>query len=212
MIFRQDGRWVGIEADLGRALGHRLGMNPVFVAYPPHQLTAALLAGKVDILMAGLSITEDRRVQMDFSTPYLVVGQTALIRSEELLRYNTEIKIRSTTSRVGVVESSTGERLVSRYFTQATRRAFTDANDAVNALIQNQIDLVIYDAPAAWWLGLRHGQLLSIAPVLFAREEVAWAFRRGSVSLREAVNDALADWHKDGTLESTLHRWIPFSK
>jgi ABC-type amino acid transport substrate-binding protein len=212
LVFKHKGSWSGVEAELGRALAARLGMKPVFVAYPPQRLSAALLDGKVDILMAGMAITEDRRVQMDFSAPYLVVGQAALIRSADRLRYNTEIKVRSARARVGVVEDSAGDRLISKYFTNATRIAFPRAEEALHALQQNQIDMLMGDAPSIWWLALQHEQTLSVAPALFAREEIAWVFRRGSVTLREAANQALADWQKDGTLESILQRWIPFSK
>ena len=212
LVFRQNGQWSGVEADLGRALANRLGLKPVFVAYPPDRLQTALLDGHVDILMAGMTLTEERRVQMDFSTPYLVVGQSALVRAPDLARYNTPIKIRSAQARVGVVGGSPGDRFVSRYFTNASRIAFPDAGQAVTALQEHQIDMLIYDAPAVWWLSLRHEPSLSIAPALFAREEVAWAFRQSSVSLRESANRALAEWQKDGTLESILQRWIPFSK
>jgi ABC-type amino acid transport substrate-binding protein len=102
--------------------------------------------------------------------------------------------------------------LVCTYFSNAKCIAFPQAGDAVEALLQNQIDILVHDAPALWWLALRHEPKLAVAPALFAREEIAWAFRRGSVTLREAANQALADWQKDGTLESILQRWIPFSK
>ena len=211
MAFRLKGRWTGLEIDLGRALAKRLDMKPVFVAVSPDQLAPALLDGHVDILMAGLSITEERRVQMDFSTPYLVVGQTALLRTADRLRYTTEIKIRAATGRVGAVTGSSGDRHAARYFTHATRVEFPSAEKAIAALRQDQIDLLVHDAPALWWLA-QHQQGLALAPVLFAREEVAWGFRRGSVTLREAANQALAQWQEDGTLEATLHKWIPVSK
>ena len=211
MAFRLKGRWTGLEIDLGRALAKHLDMKPVFIALPPDQLAPALLEGRVDILMAGLSITEERRVQMDFSTPYLVVGQTALLHTADRLRYTTEIKIRAASGRVGAVAGSSGARHVTRYFTQAQRVEFPSASDAVAALRQTQIDLLVHDAPALWWLARpRHD--LALAPVLFAREEVAWGFRRGSVTLREAANQALAQWQEDGSLEATLHQWIPVSK
>ena len=212
IAFRQDGKWGGWEVDLGRALARRLGLKPVFVACPADQLADALLSGKVDVLMAGLAIDETLRTQMDFSTPYLVVGQTAIVRAEDRLRFNTEIKVRSARSPVGVVRDSRGDQLVSRYFGNAERVAFADAGLALEALLRGQVDLVVHDAPAAWWLSRRHPGKLELAPVLFARAEVAWAFRRSSVGLRESANRALADWEKDGTIESVFRRWIPFSK
>lgn len=211
MVFRQDRRWRGVEADLGRALAARLGLRPVFVAYPPDQLETALLDGKVDLLMAGLAITEDRRVRVDFANPYLVVGQSVLVRSQELMRVNTPIKIYSVRARVGVVDGSAGDRLVSRYFTQAIRHPFPGADEAVEALRRNQVDMWVHDAPALSWIA-RNEPGLVVAPPLFAKEEIAWAFRRSSVSLRESANQALADWRKDGTLEAILRHWIPVSQ
>lgn len=212
LIFREGRKWKGVEAELGRALAERLGRTPVYIAFPPDRLSDALLKGKVDMLMAGIRITEERRVHMDFSTPYLVVGQTALIRPEELLRYNTKIRIRSSPARVGVIEGSAADRLVSGYFTRADRRPFRSGSDAVEALRKGEIDLWVGEAPALWWVAQHQHPPLAIAPVLFAKEEIAWAFRRGSVSLREAANQALSDWQQDGTLERILGRWLPFSQ
>ncbi len=212
LIFRLNGKWAGIEADLGRALAERLGMHPVFIPLPPRQLSAALLEGKVDILMAGITISEERRIQMDFCRPYLVVGQAALVRTPDLPQFNTEIKIRTTAQRVGVLSDSSGDRLVSSYFANANRVAFSSLKEATEALLKNRIDMVLFDAPATWWMALAHEGQLSIAPALFAREEIAWGIRRESMGLRTSANQALADWQKDGTLESILQRWIPYSK
>ncbi len=212
LIYRQKGHWAGVEADLGRALATRLGRRPVFVGCAPDRLADALLGGKVDLLMAGMAVTEERRVQMDFSAPYLVVGQAALVRTGDLPRCNTPIKIRSAKVRVGVIDGSAGDRLVSSYFPNAIRTPFPDADQAADALRHDRIELFIHAAPAVWWLALRHEPHLAVAPPLFAKEEIAWAFRRSSVALREDANRALADWQKDGTLESILRRWIPVSR
>jgi polar amino acid transport system substrate-binding protein len=212
LIFREKRRWKGVEAELGRALAARLDKKAVFSAFPPEQLTQALLDGKVDILMAGLAITEERRVQMDFSSPYLVVGQAALIRPTEAFRYSTKIKIRSTRNRVGVIHASRADDLVTRYFVNATRVPYANREKVVEALQNNEVALWVGDAPLIWWTAQHTSSPLGIAPVLFAKEELGWAFRRGSVTLREAANEALLDWQKDGTLEMVLGRWIPFSQ
>ena len=212
LAFRDHRRWAGVEADLARALADRLGMRPVFVSLPPDQLEPALFNDRVDVLMAGLPITEERRVRMDFASPYLVVGQGALIRKADLPRFNTDIKIRSARGLVGVVEGTGGERLVSRYFAHAQPAAFDDLDSALADLRENQIDVLVYDAPALWWILQTRPDGLALAPALFAREEIAWGFRRGSVGLRESANQALADWQRDGTLETILRRWLPVSR
>ncbi|MDR0993630.1 MAG: transporter substrate-binding domain-containing protein [Verrucomicrobiota bacterium] len=210
--FREQGYWDGVEIELGIHLAARLGMRPEFLPYPENRLERALLNGDVDLIMAGFAITEERRTKLDFANPYLVAGQTALLRAEEAAHYNTAIKVQATTNRVGVLAHSTGEEYAVRYFTRAAHMVFTKQADAVQALLNDEIDLFIYDAPYAWWATLRYEPRLAIAPTLFAREELAWAFRRGSVMLRESANQALADWQANGTLDIILHRWMPVSK
>ena len=212
LVFRERNRWQGLEADLARLLAGRLEMRPVFVALPGDQLPAALLAGKVDVLMAGLPVREELRTEMDFATPYLVVGQAALVRTGDLRRFNTAIKIRSVQGPVAVRPDTDGARFVARYFSRAESIAFDRTPAAVQALLDGQVMLVFDDAPALWWTALQYSGQVAVAPALFDRREIAWAFRRGSVSLREAANAALADWQRDGTLENVLRRWIPFSK
>ena len=212
LVFRDHRRWRGVEADLGRALAARLGQRPVFVPFPPAQLETALFDGKVDVLMAGLAVTEERRVKMDFSTPYLVVGQAALVRSPDRMRVNTLQKLTSARVRVGVLADSAGDRLVSRYFSRAIRQPFPDLAPAADALREGRIDMIVHDAPTLWWIARRHEPAFVVAPPLFAKEEIAWAFRRSSISLRETANQALADWQKDGTLETVLRRWLPISR
>ncbi len=212
LIFKENRRWKGVEAELGRAFAARLGKRSEFIAFPREKLSRALLDGKVDILMAGIPVTEERRVLMDFSTPYLVVGQAALIRPADLLLYNTKIKLRSARARVGIIEGSTADKLVSRYFIQATRVVFPNSQAGVKALQDKKIDYWLGEAPSVWWLAQHHTPPLAMAPGLFAKEELAWAFRQRSVSLREAANQALVDWQQDGTLEMVLGRWLPFSK
>ena len=212
MVFRSGRQWSGLESDLARAYAARLGLRPVFVALPADRLPDALFDGRIDVVMAGLPITEANRVRMDFSSPYLVVGLGAAVRPADLSRFNTDIKIRSARGRVGVVEGSRGDAFVSSYFPHAQRAAFDSLADAENDLAEGQIDLLVHDAPSIWWSIRNRDSALAMAPVLFDRVEIAWGFRRGSVGLRESANRALADWQKDGSLEAAIARWLPVSR
>ena len=94
LAFRQKRQWCGVEG-FGSRPRPTAGHAPGLYCHPPARLADNLLSGKVDILMAGLTVTEERRTQMDFATPYVSVGQAAIIRAEDRLRYNTAIKIRT---------------------------------------------------------------------------------------------------------------------
>ncbi|MDD2239503.1 MAG: transporter substrate-binding domain-containing protein [Kiritimatiellae bacterium] len=209
LAFREGRHWKGVEIELAHAMAERLGRHPVFVALPSTELLPALLNGRVDVVMAGLAITEERRVQIDFASPYLVVGQGVLVRRGDLPRVQTAIKIRSSPGRAAVVEDSPGDRLITRYFPLASRYPFSTPDDAIDALLNNRVDMVVGDGPALHWKARQRPEALALAPALFAREEIAWGFRRGSVRLRESANKALGNWQQDGTLEGILRRWMP---
>jgi polar amino acid transport system substrate-binding protein len=212
MIFRQGGTFQGAEADLARALGARFGRDVKFVAMPFDRLGDALLNGQVDILMAAMTVTDQRRVRMSFCTPYLVVGQMALVRLPEARKYRTAVQIMTMNGRVGVVGGTTGAQLVERNFMNAAKTSFLTAADAIGALRNNQVDVVIHDAPAVWYAAAEHEAELTTAGGLLTMEEIAWAVRPGDMALLEAVNAALADWKEDGTLDRILGAHFPFSK
>lgn len=203
----------GIEADLGRLLAERLGATVKFVYYPFNKIDDALLAGRVDMIMAGMTITDLRRVRMEFSDPYIVVGQMALTRIENVHKFNSDVKIRSANATVGVVAGSIGEQLVETYFINARRSTYKTPSDAVQELKNHRLDFVLYDAPSVWWYAAQNDSVLSVAGPLLTQEEIGWAMRRESPYLREAVNAALKEWAADGTLDAVFHRWgIPYSK
>ena len=77
LIFQQKGRWLGVEAELGRALTDRLGMRPVWVAFPPSKLTDALLDGKVDLLL-----TLD--ISLQINQPHADVGEGGCAKRPDL--------------------------------------------------------------------------------------------------------------------------------
>ncbi len=82
IIFKQAGDYAGVEAELARGLGDALGMNIQFVDCPWNELIPALLDGKFDIIMSGMTITEQRSVRIAFTSPYLTAGQMCLVRNE----------------------------------------------------------------------------------------------------------------------------------
>lgn len=204
------GEFNGAEADLGRALAAELGMTARFVPMAFNKLSDALLADKIDIIMAGMTMTDQRRIRLAFCSPYLVVGQMALVRLNEVPRYHTNLAIQTANTRVGVVAGTTGAQMVAKYFMNATIVTYQNPVDAVGALRGNHVDVVLYDAPVVWYYSAQYDAELAVSGELFSQEELAWAVRPGAGSLRDGVNQTLAKWKNDGTLDRILSRWIPF--
>jgi polar amino acid transport system substrate-binding protein len=209
IVFRQGGQIAGVEAELARLLGARIGRPPHFVEVPWDQQIEALLAGRTDIIMSGMSVTDARAVRVAFTEPYLEAGLMAAVRVEDSRRYGTRDALLQAPVSVGVIERTTGDVFVQRSFPNARRVPFTVASDGALALRNRTIDVFVHDGPSiAWLVSTNEADLAGIWQFLNT-EHLAWAVRRTDPQLLAQVNESLAAWRRDGTLAGVLVRWMP---
>jgi ABC-type amino acid transport substrate-binding protein len=209
IVFRQGGQVTGVEADLARLLGTRIGRPAYFVEIPWDQQIDALLAGRTDIIMSGMSVTEARTVRIAFSEPYLDAGLVAAVRTEDARRYGSREALLQAPVAVGVIERTTGDVFVQQNFPNARRVALTVASDGALALRRRTIDMFVHDAPSiAWLVSANEADLAGIWHPL-NKEQLAWGLRRADAQLLAQVNESLTAWRRDGTLDGVLARWLP---
>lgn len=212
LAFVRDGEWCGAEADMGRALAARLDRRLEWSVFPEAGLGDALRNGEIDIAMAGLAVTPERRAELDFARPYLASGIGALARAGEAAHYPTAPDLQSAEGPVGVLRGSRAEAWAGRYLPRARLRAFDSPSDALDALRGGRIDLFLGEATRLWDLARRDPTRLGMVPALVDRTDLAWAFRPASPTLREAANRVLDEWLRDGTLGELLQPWLPATR
>ena len=207
MVFKQGKGRAGVEVDLARALGEKLGRKVIFVELPWEDQIEALNATRIDIIMSSMSITTARRYVIDFSRPYLLVGQMTLVRREDQNRYVLGFPI-TPPGTVGVLKATTGEFLVQRDFPKAKRKVFSSADEAAQALKRKKIDLFISDSTLVWRLaGLHAAEGLAAVPLVLSEEQLAWGIRKGDEKLLAAANEFIQKAAQDGTLNRIFRRW-----
>jgi ABC-type amino acid transport substrate-binding protein len=111
---------------------------------------------------------------------------------------------------VGTGKGTTADLFVQDKMRRAKPVSISSGKDAVGALKRKKIDIYIADAPTIWWLAARHeaeGVKGLFEPL--TREYLAWAVARQNQALLDAVNDVLARWKDDGSLDQSLSLWIP---
>jgi polar amino acid transport system substrate-binding protein len=216
LAFKQNGKLKGIEVDFAGRLGKALGREVVLVETPWDDLPKALLEEKtIDVVMSGTSITEKRKERVDFTDPYMSVGQMVLIREADYPRLHSARELDKKTVRVGYTSNTTSEQYARDYLTHAVRQGFPDTDAGVAALRQGKIDAFIADAPAVWRVT---GGLLSKETQLrglyrpLTQEQLAWAVRKGDDALRTQLNGVIATWKQDGTLLDVVDDWITVKK
>lgn len=216
IVFEEDGKIVGVEADLARKLGEELPTKITFVQLDWEELWPALRDKKIDVVMAGVSITERRGQLVAFTDPYLRVGQMALIRKADMAKLSDPSAMAEPGRRIGVEKNTTGEAFVRRHFEKANVVPFDSVERGVAALRAGEIDFFVHDAPTVWRVVGRppkeDPELIGLYRPL-TDEYLAWALRKEDAGTLGVLLDAkIEEWRKNGQLQEVIDRWIPVTK
>jgi polar amino acid transport system substrate-binding protein len=212
MVFKQHDRYAGLEIDLATALGEALQRPINFVELRPNDQIPGLLAGRVDLLMSSVTVSLARRTQVEFSRPYLKMGQMAMARKENAAAYRERLPA-DLPGPVGTIKGSAGDFLVQQEFPGFRRREFKSGEDASEALRRRKIELFVGDGPLVSWLaGARQNKELVALPYLLSEEQLAWAMRKEDTQLHRQVNDFLGRLERTGRLTAMVQRWIPLAQ
>ena len=210
LVFERDGQIVGIEADNALAVGEIIGRKVSLSNMSFDKLVPALLAGEIDVIMSGLSVTAKRSEQLIFTDSYMVVGQMAILHRDKIANFAQPWAVYRPGVRVGVEPGTTGAAYAERELKDAQVKFYQDSSAAFAALRGDQIDLYIHDAPTSWQLATtrENADLISLYSPM-TEEMLAWAVRPGDDVLAGELNRALAVMKANGTLQYILNRWIP---
>ena len=208
--FEQGGEIVGIEPDLARLVGRELGRRVRFVELGRGRLIDALESERIDVIMAGMSITSERRERVRFVLPYTRVGQMVVLRRDRIDDLGHPRHLRRAGLRMGFVSGTTGEIFVRERLPEAHGVPFSLVADAEFELRRGTIDYLVHDAPTAWRLGmdLQDEELIAIYRPL-TEEWLAWAVRPGDEELATALDELATRWSQDGTIERVISAWVP---
>ncbi|MDX1434204.1 MAG: transporter substrate-binding domain-containing protein [Gammaproteobacteria bacterium] len=209
LIGEVDGRFVGIEADLGAEAASGLDVRLEMVELPWEELIPALEAGEIDVIMSGMSVTAERAERVAFTRPFMKIGQMAVVRIGDAQRLGSVDALRRASGAVGFEAGTTGERFVRGSMRRATPVALDSVDAGVAALRDGRIEVFVHDAPTVWRIGssTEYEDLIGLYWTL-TDERLAWAVRKSDTGLRKALNAQLGEMIADGRLETILGRWI----
>jgi len=210
LIFRQNNRTTGIEADLARRLAEDFKEQVRFVTLPWDDLIPALMDGRIDIIMSGMGVTKARQVRIAFTEPYLKSGLVASFRAEDTNKYTTKDSILNGSVAVGAVKDTTGDVFVKKNFPNAVRKtAFPVAEDGASELKRRAIDIFVDDAPYIIWTVSENESELAALWEPLTEEYLAWGIRKEDGKFLSEVNVVLNRWKQDVTLHEILRKWLP---
>jgi ABC-type amino acid transport substrate-binding protein len=215
LAFREAGKLVGLEIEFARRLGTDLAQPLEFVELPFPELIPSLQKGRIDVIMTGMSITEDRSKQVHFSQPYFEIAQMVLVRIADRARLNGAKQLDDPAVRVGFVTGTTGNAWVRAHAASAQHSGFSGVSPGIEALRASKIDALVHDAPSIWHVVGGADSLedeLTGLYVPLTQEKLAWAVRLDDAKLQAELESALASWRESGWLDEQLLSWIRVRK
>lgn len=193
---------VGIDAEMAAAVAEKLGMDLKIEDMEFDSIIPAINSGKADIGVAGMTITEDRLANVNFSTPYTTATQVIIVQEGSEITGEADLNGKT----IGVQLGTTGDIFASD-IEGATIEQFNKGMDAVQALTTGKIDAVIIDnEPAKQFVSKAEG--LKILDEEFVVEEYAIAIAKDNEELLEKVNTALEELTADGTIQTIVDKYI----
>ena len=202
--------FAGIDVELAQAIATKLGMELDIQDVEFGSIIAGVESGKYDMGMAGMTVTEDRKKQVNFSTSYATGVQVVIVKEDSAIKSLDDI---TTSSKIGVQQDTTGDIYASDtvenggWGEEAVTR-YKNGADAVQALLTDKLDCVIIDQePAKSFVAANSG--LKILETAYTNEDYAIAVGKNNTELLEKINKALDELKQDGTIDKIVSKYIP---
>jgi polar amino acid transport system substrate-binding protein len=210
--FRRKGRQLalmGFDIDIGIEMAKALGIKPVFVDTLWPSIIPALKLGRFDIIFGGMSVTKERKTQVDFATPFMTVGQTVLLNAKHKNTVKSHKDLNDSKFVVVSKPGTTGEEAVQRLIPKATyETAGTEIAGALRVL-KGTADAFVYDLPFnAVFIAMHPSDQLIFLAKPFTEEPIAWAIRKNDPDFLKFLNSFLEDIKKDGRFDKIYNKWF----
>ena len=206
-----DGGFEGIDVEIAGKIAEKLGLELVVDDMDFGTVIAAVQTGKSDIAMAGLTVNEERKQNVDFTDSYATGKQVIIVKEGSSIKSADDLEGKM----IGTQESTTGYIYCSAPADEGGYGedhviAYTNGATAVQALATDKVDCVVIDShPAQEYVKANPGLVILETP--FVTEDYAIGISKQNTALMDAVNQALKELIADGTVQSILDKYIKVS-
>ena len=202
--YHDGGEIVGIDVEIAKAIADKMGMELEIEDVAFDSVIPEITSGKADMGLAGMTVTEDRKVSVDFSDTYAKASQMIIVKEDSAIAGPDDLK----GVVVGVQLGTTCDIYVSDLEAEGTTvERYNKGFEAVQALSQGKIDAVVIDGePAKTFVAETEG--IKMLDEAFTEEEYAIAVKKGNTELLDKINGALSELESEGTLDEIVAKYI----
>lgn len=205
----QKGEIIGFDVDMAKRIAKAMGVKLELVSTAWDGIIPALLTNKFDMIMSGMTVTPQRNLKIAFADPYIVVGQSILVKKEYAGEVKSYKDLNNPKFKIGSKLGTTGEQATKRMISKAKYISFETEQEGVMDLVNGKIDAFVYDLP---YMAIANAQKsegkLIFLDQPFTYEPLGWAIRHGNADFLNWLNNYLAQMKNDGTYDKIYEKWF----
>ncbi len=208
-LTNKKGEIIGFDVDMAKRMAKAMGVELELISTAWDGIIPALLTKKFDIIMSGMTLTQERNLSINFATPYILIGQTVLLNNKFADEVKSYEDLNDPKYTVASKLGTTGEQATKRMIPNAKYISYETEQEGVMEVINGRVDAFIYDMPfnAIAMAEKGEGRLVHLDEP-FTKEPLAWAIRKGDVDFLNWLDNFMVQIKYDGVYDKIYHKWF----
>ena len=208
-LTNKKGDIIGFDVDMAKRMAKAMGVKLELVSTAWDGIIPALLTDKFDVIMSGMTLTQERNLTVNFASPYILIGQSILLKKELADSVKSYKDLNDAKFTVASKLGTTGEQATKRMIGKAKYISYETEQEGVMELVNGKIDAFIYDLPFnSIAVGQKGAGKIVHLDDPFTKEPLAWAIKRGDVDFLNWLNNFMAQVKYDGVYDKIYKKWF----
>ena len=206
----KNGDLIGFEVDVANKLAADLGIEIEFIQTKWSGIIPALLTGKFDIIIGGMSVTPERNISVNFTDPYEYSGQSIVAHKDRAAGMTSLEDFNNPEIILAARTGSTSAIAIEQFMPKAEVRLFDEEPQGMQELLNGRVDAWVSSFPFPQLQAEKYSDILYIPidPEIFREEPISFAVRKGEHDFMNFLNNWIALKWADGFLDARYRYWF----
>jgi len=208
-LTNQKGEIIGFDVDMASRMAKAMGVELELVSTAWDGIIPALITDKFDIIMSGMTLTQQRNLTVNFAQPYILIGQSVLVNNKHKGQITSYKDLNDPKFTVASKLGTTGEQATKKMIPNAKYVSYETEQEGVIEVVNGKIDAFIYDMPFnAIAVGEKGAGKIFHLDEPFTKEPLAWAVRKGDPDFLNWLDNFLVQLKYDGIYDKIYQKWF----